>query len=284
MPIAAPGRHFQWEGEVSDYAEAFGAIRPSLTQEVAGTAFLVPSRDDYATAFMSTGDLAHGEDLAAHAELIAAAQAHWHTGPHNACVFAAHMSKKRKANGWESYVVGDNGGPDRDAETIHAIWSQRLFDPSTEIVSVILPHGDDAGYLAQLLRRLETLPSWELIDKGQEADDLLGPLQKLGLLVNVEFEFRSEVLGFGPHAAFANTRQAPFPELAIRAKPPRKRRKDKRAFMAQVDIPGLPQDEFGIWWDQTKANRASRVGADHDDRAKARVTFAIPASTWEESA
>jgi hypothetical protein len=282
MPVATPGGKFRWEGEVEDYKDAFDVLRPSLILEVNGTSFSVPSREDYTEAFLNKGHLVPEEDLTAHSELVAAAQAHWHRDGNNSCVFAAQMSAERDPNGWESYVMGNQGSPQKDADAIHALWSQRLVDPYAEIVSVIIPHGDEPEYVAALLRRLSTLPSWQITDQGQESDEAFGLLQKLGLLVTVEFDYLSEVLGFGPHGAFAHTRRAPFTELAIRAKHPRKRRTGRRAFMAQVDIPGLAPDEFGAWWGQTKANRASRVGSKHDDRAKARVTFAIPASAWEE--
>jgi hypothetical protein len=146
---------------------------------------------------------------------------------------------------------------------------------------VIIPHGDEPDYIARLLHRLRQLPSWTVTDEGQEDDDELGSLQRLGLRVGVEFNFSSEVLGFGPHAAFGYTRRAPFTELALRAKQPRKRPSHMRAFMAQIVIPGLDNATFGNWWEQTKANRAARVGAEHNDRAKARVAFALPLDAWE---
>jgi hypothetical protein len=226
--------------------------------------------------------LGEGEHIVAQPELVAAAQAHWHADGNNACVFAAHMSAARELNGWETYVLADRGDARADAEALHALWSGRVLAPEAEVVSVLLPHGDPASYLAGLLRRLSELPSWSVSDHGQEDDPLFGTLQRVGLHVTVEFDFASEVLGFGPYAALGYTRRAPFTELAIRAKPPRKRRRDLRAFMAQVEIPGLEQDEFGLWWTQTKANRAARLGSEHDERAKARVTFALPTDTWEE--
>ena len=114
-----------------------------------------------------------------------------------------------------------------------------------------------------------------------EDDPELGRLVRLGLRVTVEFGYSSEVLGFGPYAGLAYSRQAPFTEVAIRAKPPRKPRRDKRAFMAHVDIfPPLDNPEMKEWWDQTEENRRRRLGVGHDARGKARVVFALPEQDW----
>lgn len=281
--MTAPTHPFMpWTGEVSDYASAFEALQRSLSFEVSGMPFSVPARSDYEQAFRAESLIGDSETLADHRELIAAAQAHWHSDGNNACVFAAHMSSERARVGWETYVLADHGDPAADAGALHTLWSNRILAPEAEVVSVLIPHADDVGHIVGLLRRLEQLPSWAVTDEGQEEDDEFGTVQRLGLRVDVEFGFSSEVLGFGPYAAYGYTRRAPFTELALRAKAPRKRPKHRRAFMAQVMIPGLDTADFGNWWEQTKASRAARVGAEHNDRAKARVAFALPLSAWHE--
>lgn len=276
------GQDFRWDGEVTEHATALEGIPRSQRHEVAGITFAVPDREDYASAFRSAGALAEGEALETNPALLAAAQAHWHADGNNACVFAAHMSSERERNGWETFVLAGRGGAAPDAEALDALVAGRVGAPEAEVVSVVLPQGDEPAYLAQLLRRLDQLPAWSITDEGQEEDAEFGHLQRIGLRVTVEFGYLSEVLGFGPFSAFGYTRRAPFTELAIRAKPPRKRPRDRRAFMAQVEIPGLEQAEFGMWWSQTKVNRAARLGTEHDERAKARVAYALPRAHWEE--
>jgi hypothetical protein len=275
-----PTDAYQWLGEVGDYSEALAGLERSLRFDVSGMGFAVPTREDYESAFRVQGLLGEETDIRETPELVAAAQAHWHSDGNNGCVFASQMSSARELNGWETYVLSDNGGAREDADALHALWSSRVAAPEAEVVSVLLPHNDEPDYLAALLRRLRDLPSWSVTDEGDETDDEVGDLQRLGVRVTVEFNYESEVLGFGRYNGFGNTRRTPFTELAIRGKPPRKRRRDLRAFMAQVDIPGLDGEDFGLWWDQTKANRAARLGARHNERAKARVTFALPHEVW----
>jgi hypothetical protein len=148
------------------------------------------------------------------------------------------------------------------------------------VVSVVLPHGG-ADYLARLLARLADVDGWTVAHEGAEDEPVLGRLVRLGLRVTVEFGYSSEVLGFGRYPGLAYSRQAPFTELAIRAKPPRRPRRDRRAFMAHADIlPPLDKVEFGEWWDRTNAKRAERLGAAHDARGKARVGFVLPEDVW----
>lgn len=215
-------------------------------------------------------------------ELVAASQAHWHAAGNNACVFASHMSEYREENGWETIVLEARGSRVADAEALAMLVMPRLLAPEAEVVSVVLPHIIAIEDVAAVLRRLEQLPAWSVTDEGEEDDDVYGKLVRLGLRVEVEFGFLSEVLGFGPFEIFGGTRRAPFTELAIRAKPPTKRPRDRRAFVAHYRIPGLTNYDTNVWWQQTKSSRAARLGPDHDERAKARVTVPLPKAIWTE--
>lgn len=280
--VSTLDRDFIWSGEISDRADALAAVKPSGRFDVLGQPFLVPTREDYTKAFMRCGLLDRAGQLADSPECIALAQAHWHLTGNTGCVFAAHMSGLRAETGWETVVLAERGDVKEDAEAVAAAVHPRLTDPAADVVSVVIPHGDEAQYVADLVHRLGELPGWGLSDYGTESDPDHGELVLLGLRNDVEFGFVAEVLGFGPLAGYANTRRAPFTELAIRAKPPAKRRRDKRAFMAQVNIPHLASDEVGLWWSQTQANRRARLSPSQDARGKARVSFALPRDTWGE--
>jgi hypothetical protein len=275
---------YRWQSELSAYAEALAGIKPSCQYFALGQPFLVPTRDDYAEAFARAGVLAAGDELAGSPELVAASQAHWHSVGSNGCVFAAHMSALRDESGWETYVLADRGSPRADAQALAHLVHPRLTAPEAEVVSVVIPHGDEAAYVAALVGRLGEMPGWAVSVEGSEIDSEHGKLVRLGLRNDVEFGFVAEVLGFGAHGAYANTRRAPFTELAVRAKAPRKRPQDKRAFMAHVDIPGLEKYEFSLWWRQTEANRRARIEPSQDERGKARVTVVLPKTIWEEGA
>ncbi len=273
-----------WSGELTDYAEVLARVRPSGEHQVLAQRFLTPRIEDYEEAFRDAKLLDDGVALADVPHLAAVAQAHWHADGHNACVFASYMSALRTDNGWETIVLSGSGDPGEAAEQIAALVHPRLTAPEAEVVSVLLPHVDDLAELAAIIGRLSELPNWSVTDEGGEDDEEFGQVVRLGLRVGVEFGFLSEVLGFGPFAVLGATRRAPFTELAIRAKPPTKRPKHRRAFVAHYKIPGLDNFEMNLWWQQTSANRAARLGAEHEERSKARVTVALPAEMWTREA
>jgi hypothetical protein len=73
---------------------------------------------------------------------------------------------------------------------------------------------------------------------------------------------------------------APFTELAIRVKEPPRPRRSHRPYMADIEM-DLDNIEFGSWWHDTKRQRAERLGAAQDARAKGRVTFALEERAWQ---
>jgi hypothetical protein len=148
-----------------------------------------------------------------------------------------------------------------------------------EVVSVLLPELDDEALLGATLARLAGLTEWDVRQLGEETDDALGPIVRLGVRAAVEFDHWSEVLGFGCFAAQANTRLAPFTELAIRAKPPKTRRPNQRAYMADIDM-GFERDQVREWWRETQEDRLRRLGAAQEYRGKAKVTFSLRQGAW----
>lgn len=116
---------------------------------------------------------------------------------------------------------------------------------------------------------------WRLAE-GRDATD--EGIDLLGLSIRIDLGFWSEILGFGQGDQLAHTRRAPFTELAIRAKPSRSARANKRAFMA--DVP-LDEDSATLarWGKETKEARAQRLGDGHDARGKAKWTTVVQRST-----
>lgn len=280
----------RWHGDAGEFAGVFEDVVPTLVYRVLGQVFRVPSREDYQHAFLRAGLLEPGMDIASVSEFVAAAQADWHGGGHNACTFAAYMSSRRDDVGWQTVVLEPRADAAADAAAVHAALQPTYQAPEAEVVSIVLPHITTPEQVAGLVSAIAQHPAWSVTDNGTETDPDLGALIRLGLTVDLgvcfapEFPFLSEVLVFGPIPTFGRTRWAPFFEIAVRVKPPRKRPRDQRAFMAQVLIPGLENPEMRDWFRQTEAQRTARLGSDHDERAKARVAVALPESVWEDYA
>lgn len=279
-----------WDRDDNGFADVLNDVAPTLVYRVRHQVFRVPSRSDYEQAFLRAGLLEPGSDIESVAEFVAAAQSDWHAGGHNACTFAAYMSANRSEVGWQDFVLPRGADAAADAAAVLDVLGPTYQAPEAEVVSVVLPHVTTVDEVAALIRELVRHEAWSVIDNGIEDDPELGELVRLGVSVDLgicyspEFDFMSEVLMFGPIPTFGRTRWAPFFEIAVRVKPPRKRPPDRRAFMAHVVIPGLGTSEMRDWFRQTEAQRAARLGSDQEERAKSRVAVALPRSVWEDHA
>jgi hypothetical protein len=273
-----------WQGHLAEITTLLGDLAKSGSCEGTGGSFEFPSRDDYAAALRVNGALAEGANLEQDPRLAAIAQAHWHLCGSNSCTFASFLSEQREEYGWETHVITDCEDPRQLAEQIAEITATRLPEPEIEVISILLPELDQEADLGATLRRLSGRSEWEIREEGKETDNELGELMRIGVRTAVEFDHWSEVLGFGSFPAQANTRLAPFTELAIRAKPPKRpRRRSHRAFMADIDV-DLESETFEAWWHMTVAERARRLASDQDRRGKAKVTFVLRNAAWVEEA
>lgn len=272
---------FRWTDEPSDFSDALAGMHASGRYGVEGRTFEIPTREDYELALTAAGAISRDDRIVDHPELAAAAQAHWHAGGNNGCVFATALSARRVDSGWETYVLQRPvDDPAAAADAIDALCRPRIAAPEVEVVSVVMPALDDADALASLLWRLSELEDWSVGERGVEDVDGIGNVVLIGVRAKVELGHWAEVLGFGRFAGQGNTRLAPFTELAIRAKEPSRPRRNQRAYMADIEM-DLDNVEFGRWWHDTERQRAERLGAAQDARAKARVTFALEQAAWK---
>lgn len=278
----APMNFFHWDGRpLLDPRLLDGADRSCAVELETGKSLDQPGAEDYEGALRAAGRLGEAETLVERPDLVAAAQAHWHAEKCNSCIFSAYLSSERLEHGWESFVVLESGPAGELGDGIEEVIAPRLSAPATEIVSVILPQLDDSADLAALISHLGRLPDWSLIELGEEDDDAVGTLVRLGLRRDVQLDYVSEVLGFGPHPGAARTRLAPFTELAIRAKPPPRPKNHGRAVMTDVRLPDVSGALFGEWGAETAALRKRMLGTSHDLRGKAKVSFVVPKAIWE---
>jgi hypothetical protein len=272
-----------WQGFTADIAGAIEQLGITDSCEARDEAIPLASRADYAEAMRTAGLMGKKDELAKHSQLAAAAQAHWHATGSDGCTFAAFLSERRDEYGWETHVVSGSSDARDLAYAIAEVVERRQAEPEVEVVSVLLPELDDEALLSALLVRLAGLTDWDVHLQGRETNEDLGPLVRLGVRAAVEFDHWSEVLGFGCFAAQANTRLAPFTEMAIRAKPPKTHRLNQRAYMADIDT-GFERDQVRAWWRATEDDRSRRLGKSQDLRGKARVTFSLLESVWDGAA
>jgi hypothetical protein len=241
------------------------------------------SDDDY--RWIPKGDVAaaraqaSASEFAARPELVAATQAQWHQTA-DPCVFAAFMSARRIDVGWTTVVLAPRASPPAVAEAVAAHVEGALSDAATEIISILLPHLRSASDVAGLAGALPKHSGWSWTEVARERDRTHGALVLLGLRVSLGEGVLSEVLGFGPLVTFPRTRGAPFTELVVRAAPGPWREDPNRAHMADVPL-DLEQDTITAMLDQTRKNRRRTLSEAEQQRAKAKVTFTLPAAAWE---
>ena len=262
----------RWTGEIDAYAPAFEQLHPTgayraVLAEVPQD-FEVATRSDYEAALRASGKLAAGASIGDDPELVAAAQAHWHASGANGCHFAMHLSENRERFGWETWVLSDRGDVTATAEAIAEKAGERLAPVDVDVLSFLVPQMEKLEELGELVESLGLREGWKLT---KLEDPLDADLVLLGLTVALDLGHWSEILGFGPGAGLANTRRAPFTELAIRAKPPRKARPNHRAYMADVPLDS-DSATIALWKRNTHRWRAERLGDEHDARGKAKVT------------
>jgi len=268
-----------WHGPTDRASAALEQLQIGGTCQGREELIALASRADYEAALRAAGELGEREPIAASPLLAAAAQAHWHSLGSNGCTFASFLSERRLEYGWETHVVHGSSEPRELATAAAEIFAERREEPEVEVVSVLLPEVDDEALLAALLARLSGLWDWDVRVQGEETDADLGSIVRLGVRAAVEFEHWSEVLGFGCFAAQVNTRAAPFTEMAIRAKPPKRHRVNQRAYMADIDT-GFERDQVREWWRQTEEDRLRRLAPSQNLRGKAKVSFSLLASLW----
>ncbi|MDA0179156.1 hypothetical protein OJ997_02520 [Solirubrobacter phytolaccae] len=245
----------------------------------AGNEFVYPTRHDYVVALRRRGLVRCERDLVSDDELVVAVQAHWYSGGHSGCLFAGYLSETRPQHGWEAIDVDADG----DVASLAAYVAARIRAPETDILSLIVPRADDAGFeLASLVAALGAVEGWDLRVLGADQDADLGEIVRVSLRTAVALDHWSEILGFGRHPGQAPTRWSPFSELAIRAKEPARPDPDLRANMDDVPLTGVRPQVRAEWWRETKLSREARLGAEYDARGKARVTLAVPRATWRE--
>lgn len=203
------------------------------------------------------------------------AQRSWHRAAAQGCRFAQHISGDYGRHGYYRLVI--SGIPDPESN----IWAEIEHleaDQETQACSVLLPDIDEVGQVVQVVRGLASRDKWRL----QEDFDDGFVIFRLRLLLAHHVE--SWVLGMGPFDCLSRTRQAPCLELAFRPKPkPGPMRSAKlsadatAAHLADLPVESLSQEAFDLAFANTVKTKLAVNRAD-DPRAKAKVTFAIPAS------
>ena len=272
------------------YPDLSEAGRGNVLIDDRGRVMRFPLRRDYMELLRSKGLISDEYDFQCNPLLVEAVYLDWLRRAQVGCVFAQLLGRPRNRKNMRTAILGKqiirDGMADLASE-IDSVIQSSVDDPEIEAVSIILPAIVDPEDLVRLTFSLSKLPLWDL-----EREWLWRKtMTVIGLRRQIENIVWAETLGIGPFQFFPPTRQCPVTSLEVRTKSNRsiwsklhKLRTRRAAHLAQVPTdhfltPKQNQVRFKKW---TPALRSRILGGESDARAKAGVTFTVPAAIWSQ--
>ena len=257
-----------------------------LLPDERGRTMRFPRRQDYVRQLQEHELIVDEAEFISNDRLTEAVYRDWLSRPQVGCVFAQLLSRPVYRTGIRTVVARGSSGigdPSELAVQISRLVDESVNDASYEALSVLLPQILDAEPLTHLVWELSKQPGWTI----EKERPWQRTLVLIGLRVKIAPEVVAETLGMGPFQIFPTTRQCPVTTLEVRTKA-------KRAKMSHLlkthlashlaDIPvshKLTSTEFRSRFRKfTPALRKRILGNEEDTRAKAGVTYSLPAAIW----
>ena len=250
-----------------------------------------PNRKDYLDWLISNELIQTDQDLIESPDIIAAVHQDWHHREQNGCMFAKLLSLDPAAHGWKRRVFTRGGSDQFPPESYHKMETalkEYMRDKNVQAVSLIFPDISDEVALTDLLKGIEAHTNWtvEVLD---EIIEVTVQPQLIGIKLRVQLLKKGVLawpLGFGPFPFLAITRQAPFTEIVLVVKPkqlplrPNITPSLNQAHLADMHVPVLNDEAWKHVWSSTESQKRKVLGDYGDARAKAKLTFALPANLW----
>ena len=245
-----------------------------------------PTRQDYVQQLQAHGLIADEAGFVDDDRLTEAVYLDWLRRPQVGCVFAQLLARPIYRTGLRTVVVRS---PSRlvdinDLATqIACIVDKSVDDPSCEAISVLLPQILDGEALSRLAWELGNRPGWSI----EREHPWRGTLVLIGLRVEIAPGAVAEGLGMGPFEIFPTTRRCPVTTLEVRTKPKRARKSQTSTTHLASHLADLPvdhiltNDEFRSRFVTFTPWLKKRILEEQEDmRAKASVTYSVPAAIW----
>ena len=245
-----------------------------------------PARDDYIRQLVAHGLIVDAAGLVGSDHLTEAVYLDWLRRPQVGCIFAQLLARRGNRTGLRTVVARGTSGlgiPRELATQIDQLVEESVDDVSVEALSVLMPQVVDIEKVARIVWELNNLPRWRIETQRRWRRDLV----LVGLRVDITARVVAEVLGLGPFQIFPPTRQCPVTTLEIRTKTELARRNRRFKSQLAAHLAAIPvnhilsSDAFGSRFNKyTPALRKRILEGQNDRRAKARVTYSIPAVIW----
>lgn len=245
-----------------------------------------PLRRDYVRHLREHGFIDAEGDFVADDRLTEAVYLDWLRRSQVGCVFAQLLARPVHRTGVRTLTVRSPPGlvaPAELADQVARLVNESVEEPSTEALSVLLPQVRDDEALARFAWELGNRPNWTI----EQEHPWRRTLVLVGLRVAIAPDVVAETLGMGPFSIFPTTRQCPITTLEVRTKTTRAKRSHHSNDHRAAHLADLPTEHM-----LTPAEHRSRfkvftprlkeriLGGAADSRAKAGVTYSVPAPVW----
>ena len=245
-----------------------------------------PTRQDYIKHLQAHELIVDENEFVENDALTEAVYLDWLNRAQVGCVFAQLLARPHNRTGMRTVVARGSSGhsdPRELAIQIDRLVQASVSAESDEALSVLLPQIKDIESVAHLVWELSKLQGWAIEKERLWRSTLV----LIGLRVEISTEVVAETLGMGPFPVFPATRQCPVVTLEIRTKT--RRAKKSRLFkthgaahLAAISVEHiLTNDGFKSRFKKHTPRLRKRIlGGKNDMRAKAGVTYSIPAPIW----
>jgi len=211
----------------------------------------------------------------------------WRRTPPVGCVFARWMSTTPGRFGQCIEEISATGSPTRVAAIVAKRVDIFLADQTVSAAALLLPAAKTLEKLTKIVLALRAHANWSVTTTTLE-NSRAGDLVAVHVVRQIPFgdaTCPSEVLTLGPFREFPPTRQSPTPALEIFVGPPmshdpKTHQPTVKANLAHMDLSNTDLQPSAIdrMWDASRIGRLKSLGDLEDTRAKAKVSFVIPAS------
>lgn len=213
----------------------------------------------------------------------------WYTQGQIACVFAQQLARAPMDARWFSAVVEGEWNAEHVTGAIDA-----AADFGAEALQLLFPGDGSVEEALEITRRLAQHPRWMCSDNGW-LDGESGDSLQVGLRwIAPEQKYESWALGLAPFEPMPFTRRlvsAPFIALFLRPTPPMPDRAPVPTGSNGLPASHLAHMDDGLgadtgrrqrWTEGTGKAKRALISPDPLSRARAKVTFALPAWAREE--
>ena len=251
-----------------------------------GRTMRFPERRDYVRQLHEQSLITDETDFIANDALTKAVYLDWLRRPQVGCIFAQLLARPKNRSGMRTVVARGSSGlgdPEELAVQIKRLVDESVQDPACEALSVLMPQVLEPETLTELAWELGNQPGW----KVERESMWRSTTTLIGLRVEVDSGVLAETLGMGPFNIFPWTRQCPITTLEIRTKPTRAKKSHLSEHLAAhlADIPTghflKPTKHGKLFKKFTPWLKRRILGAQEDMRAKASVTYSLPAPIWQ---